>query len=102
MSTGLSCQVVEWKPGKWYYVLEQGSAPKEAWDWREYADAYGPYSNEGEALRELRANHANPGGHWTLAYDPKREKDEVLAGLVARAKKHDGLSRLFGFSFGSR
>ena len=33
MSTGLECEVVHYQ-GKWYYFLEQGSAPRERWDWR--------------------------------------------------------------------
>ena len=42
MSTGLECDLIEVEPQQWYYVLDQGS-PRDAWDWREYANAYGPF-----------------------------------------------------------
>lgn len=99
MSTGLECCLVEWKPGEWYYVLEQGTAPKEAWDWREYADAFGPYPSMEKANEGLRDNHANPGGYSIKEYSPKLEKDEVLAGLITKATKRLRVDRPFTWNW---
>jgi hypothetical protein len=86
-STGLSCELIEWKPGEWYYILEHGNAPKNAWDWREYASAYGPFSSEEEAHDHLSNNHANPGGYSVDTYR-ERGKDEVMDRLIADAPKN--------------
>lgn len=67
MSTGLECEFL-WlqangKPdGEWFYILEEWDAPKNSWDWHEYATAFGPFPTEDAAQEHLRANHANPGG----------------------------------------
>jgi hypothetical protein len=34
---------IEVSAGEWFYVLEHKSAPKDAWDWMENADAFGPF-----------------------------------------------------------
>ncbi len=62
MSTNLECHIIEPEPSKWYYVLEDGNAPKNAWDWREYATATGPFSTEQEAQDHLAKHESNPGG----------------------------------------
>lgn len=69
MSTGLECCFVEREEGKWYYILENWSSPKGAWDWLDYATAYGPFSSEDQAELHLDRNHANPGGWWTIKFD---------------------------------
>jgi hypothetical protein len=89
MSTGLECNFVEWKPKEWYYILEDWDAPKNAWDWREYATAYGPFSSEEEADKHLSDNHANPGGSCTIPYTEGETgaEDQVMLDLIANAKK---------------
>jgi hypothetical protein len=37
-------------------------APKNSWDWREHARAYGPFPSQDAAVKHLQSNHANPGG----------------------------------------
>jgi hypothetical protein len=70
MSTGLECEFL-WlqasgKPdGEWFYILQSWDCPVGAWDWHEYATAYGPFNSEDSAHEHLRANHANPGGYST-------------------------------------
>ena len=88
MSTGLECAFIEVKPNRWYYLLEQGSAPKQSWDWREYADAYGLFDSYEEAREHLSDNHANPGGHFITRYEEGFEPDEVLAKLIAEAENY--------------
>ena len=85
MSTGLNCLIIEVEPGAWYYLLEEGNAPKNAWDWREFATAYGPFGDVKQAQTHLTEEHANPGGWWVDPYKPERKLDEVLAGKIAEA-----------------
>lgn len=49
--------------------MEDWSAPKQAWDWREFSTAYGPFGSEEEAYEHLRNSHANPGGHSVTRND---------------------------------
>lgn len=98
MSTGLECRFIEVEPGKWYYLLEQGSAPKCSWDWREFADAYGPFDTQEEAHEHLRENHANPGGHSIEPHTEGYEPDEMMKRLIAEAfdpkkDRHSGISQ---------
>jgi hypothetical protein len=87
MSTGLNCEIREVSPERWYYVLEDGNAPKDSWDWHEYATAYGPFGSYDAACEHLRRNHANPGGHLVVPYnDPLRNDTDVLRQLIASAK----------------
>ena len=66
MSTGLNCEFIEPVENRWYYVLEDWGSPKGAWDWREYATAYGPFGSFEEARSHLDRNHANPGGYCRI------------------------------------
>jgi hypothetical protein len=84
MSTGCNCLVVEPQQGKWYYVLEDYNAPKNASNWLDYAKAYGPFPSEEAAVRHLSDNHANPGGWWTERHDEYRPS-KTLDGLLKRA-----------------
>lgn len=84
MSTCLNCEIVERKPGEWYYVLEDGSAPKEAWDWRDFATAYGSFESYEKAGKHLDDNHPNPGGHSVVRHAEYRE-DEVYGKLFEDA-----------------
>lgn len=86
MSTGLNCDFYEVEEGKHYYVLENWDAPKMAWDWREYATAYGPFPSDDAASEHLRQNHANPGGR-TMCSLIGQEPDDVLKRLFAEARK---------------
>jgi len=84
MSTGLECAFIEVEPGRWYYLLEDWDAPKLAFDWREYATAYGPFDSEEKGIEHLDDNHPNPGGWSSRPYQPGFEPDEVLARLIEK------------------
>lgn len=85
MSTGNECIVLEARPGQWYYILEDHGAPKNAWDWREFATCYGPFPTMDAALKHLGDNHANPGGYSVQPYDPTHSPDEVERKLIESA-----------------
>lgn len=87
MSTGLECNFIEVAPGKWFYVLQDGNCPVQCWDWREYATAYGPFPTLDVAQAHLRKWHANPGGYSTEEYSADYKPDEVMAGLIATARR---------------
>ena len=88
MSTGANCYFQEVKPAEWYYVLEDYNAPKNAWDWREYATAYGPFGSFDQARTHLHKHHANPGGYDRCEYDESYKPDEMEAQLFADARKN--------------
>lgn len=87
MSTGLECFFAEVTPGEWFYVLEHGSAPKNAWDWKEYATAYGPFASFEDARDHLQRHHANPGGWSSYEYEPNAEWSETEQRLFADARE---------------
>jgi hypothetical protein len=72
MSTGLECEFIRTPEDTWYYALQDWDCPVGAWDWREYASAYGPFATQEEATTHLDHNHANPGG-W-MVHDNKDNK----------------------------
>ena len=85
MSTGCECSVFEFKPSQWFYLLENDNAPKNAWDWRDNSQCYGPFDSETDALSHLDDNHANPGSYGVSPYVAAAAEDEVLAALVKTA-----------------
>lgn len=87
MSTGCECRFYEVEPSVWYYVLEDYNAPKNAWDWREFACAYGPFNSKDEAYEHLRDHHANPGGSCTTPHEHYKS-DEVMEKLIADAPRN--------------
>ena len=84
MSTGLECQFIEPTPNSWYYILQDPSCPRCAWDWREYATAHGPFPSREAASENLSRNHANPGG-FTVIRNADFRMDEVVEKLIATA-----------------
>lgn len=84
MSTGLECHIVQQGEDAWFYVLQDWDCPVGAWDWREYATAYGPFLTEEEASQHLFENHANPGGYSTYSVVGKAS-DPVLDRLFSEA-----------------
>lgn len=85
MSTGFACTFTETKPGEWWYVLQNGDCPVGAWDWREFATAYGPFATCDLGSEHLRANHANPGGYSVSPYEEGREPDQTMQRLMDEA-----------------
>jgi hypothetical protein len=86
MSTGLECHFYELPSAEWFYLLEEGSAPKQCWDWREYAVAYGPFMSYDVAREHLSRHHANPGGHSRIKLENDAEIVEVLKNAFTDAR----------------
>jgi hypothetical protein len=94
MSTGLECSFIELANGEHYYLLERGDAPRNAWDWREYADAFGPFASFDAAYQHLSDNHCNPGG-YSSGGAPIETPDEVLQRLLDNAEKPEPRRRAY-------
>lgn len=87
MSSGLNCEFIEFTPGNWYYVLEKWDAPREAFDWHEYASACGPFVSYEAATDYFCEHERNPGGWNPRKYDPAFQKNEILKELVNDAQR---------------
>jgi hypothetical protein len=87
MSTNNECEFFQWeKEGNWYYILEHYNAPKNAWDWREHASAYGPFTSQEQAQRHLDCNHANPGS-FSIDETVEDGTDTILKKLIDECAK---------------
>ncbi len=106
MSTGLSCIIQQVSRNAWFYILEDWDAPKQAWDWREYASAFGPFVTQQAAEEHLERFQSNPGGHHvkalpagvdSLHYSEPNHKDydKVLLGLISKAPENTKRFRRF-------
>jgi len=106
MSTGCNCLIVGPVQGEWYYVLEHRNAPKNAWDWLDNADAFGPFPSEAAAERHLSDNHANPGGWSRIPHGEYRASESLdrairsAADNTARARQQN-IGRQFGLPAGA-
>lgn len=101
MSSGLNCELIEAKPGEWYYLLEDRDAPKQTADWHEFATGYGPFATDEIAHAHLRAYHANPGGHTRYAYEEGQQLSGTIAELVAEAPENTAriMRQTYGVDF---
>ena len=88
MSSGLECELIEWEPNRWYYLLQRWDAPAQEWDWREHADCYGSFPSEDAATAHLSANHQNPGGYGITRYEEGHadRHDPVMAERIVEAE----------------
>lgn len=87
MSTGLNCAFIEEKPGRWHYILENYNAPKNSYDWMEYAKAYGPFQTQDQADQHLSDNHANPGAAFIIKHN-EFKMSPVLERLFKESEKN--------------
>lgn len=84
MSQQRDCQFFEAAPNLWYLLLDN-SGIANAWDWRENAECFGPFSTLESATAELD-NHSNPGG-WTVVTNENFRRDDVYNTAIATAKR---------------
>lgn len=84
MSTNSECAFIEVEKGKWYYILEDYNAPKNSWDWMEYATCYGPFPDYEAANTHLSANHPNPGGCSISELPEGVEKQNLEDGSIMK------------------
>lgn len=87
MSTGYSCTFVRTKGDEWFYAIEDGWGPKNAFDWRDFAVSFGPFKTEDEAINHMQANHANPGSWYTNDNAENKDLDATWDKLIAQARQ---------------
>ncbi len=87
MSSNLNCEFIEISPKTWYYILEDSDAPKNAWDWFEYASAHGPFITFEKAQDHLHKNNSNPGGYNKYPYEKEFVPNESMRKLLDNAIK---------------
>lgn len=84
MSTGRECEVFRTSKG-WFCAVQRADCPVGVWDWREFADCYGPAMSADAAYDLMRTEHANPGGHNVLVLTENQEKAAPYLVLIAQA-----------------
>ncbi|MCU0951150.1 MAG: hypothetical protein MUC68_08795 [Burkholderiaceae bacterium] len=67
MSTSLECQIIEIRPGAWYYLAEPAMARGLTYDWREQSRATGPFASSDAAAEHIQQHYADAGEHWIVA-----------------------------------
>lgn len=93
MSSGLECTFIEEAEGVVWYVLQDYDCPVGAWDWMEYASAYGPFTTQTLAEAHLDRNHANPGGWNETSYKHGWKPDANFERLKVEAAERAKLAR---------
>lgn len=76
--------VVETENREWFYILEDKGAPKDSWDWREYATAYGPFPDIEKALEHEYDSDSDTSGYEIIGYGVK-PLDKTDLDLIAKA-----------------
>ena len=85
MSQNRELEFIEAEPGRWFYVLEDSSAPKDSWDWHDYATAYGPFTSY-EKAREHQYDLSRISTPGSTVHEYKDVKiTPVLRKLIAGA-----------------
>jgi len=60
---------IEPKVGEWYYLQEDPGSPSDAWEWTEYAQAYGPFPTYEAACDDQYENRPRTSGSEVLCHD---------------------------------
>lgn len=86
MSLQRETEFIEIEGAGWFWVVEDGHAPKDAWDWREYASCRGPFATQAETDADCMRRNGNTGGYSTGRLTAGQVlADPVLKGLVEKA-----------------
>jgi hypothetical protein len=80
-----SCLYIEVEPDVWFYLAENEDSPEEAWDWREYATAFGPFDGLGDAMNHRAENRSDISGCEIRHYDADRPKAEIVRAKIDEA-----------------
>jgi hypothetical protein len=66
---GLENVFFEPQAGQWFYAIEYSNAPRDSWDWRDYADCFGPFTTLESANEHLYNSRADVSGSTVLPMD---------------------------------
>lgn len=84
----MECILIERKNREWYYIIEKLDAPRNAYNWLDYAYAFGPFNSEAEIREILKENLFLEGlsviynDHYSLLSLSQRQPYEDLISQV--------------------
>jgi len=81
-------QFVEVEGGDWFYILEERGAPKDAWDWMDYAEAFGPFKTYEEACDHEYRSRSDTSGSEIVTFASGRVSASALTLIEARQRKN--------------
>ena len=79
-------QFIEQAAGRWFYLLEDRGAPKDGWDWRESAKAFGPFQTL-EAAQEHEYESKSDTSGAEIVFLGDRALDIIALSLIAKAAR---------------
>lgn len=80
-----SCLHIETEDSTWFYLIESDDSPEDAWDWREYSTAHGPFDALNEAMDHRADNSPGVCGSEIMHYNPSDPLAEVVQAKIAEA-----------------
>lgn len=72
---GQELHFVERANGKWFYLLERRDAPKDAWDWLDYAEVFGPFASYEEAAEHEYRSDSDTSGATVIHFKARGKQD---------------------------
>lgn len=80
-----SCLHIETEDSTWFYLVENEDAPENAWDWREYSTAHGPFDTLEEAMDHRADNSPGVSGSEIRHHSPSNPHPEIVHAKIAEA-----------------
>lgn len=78
-----SCLHIETEDSTWFYLVENEDSPEDAWDWREYSTAHGPFDTLDEAMDHRADNIPGVSGSEIRRHSPSSPLPEVVQAKIA-------------------
>jgi hypothetical protein len=80
-----SCLYIENEDTTWHYLVEDEDSPEDAWDWREYSTASGPFDTLEEAMEHRAGTRSDVSGSEIRKYTPNTPLPEVVRTKIEEA-----------------
>ncbi len=80
-----SCIYIENEDSTWFYLAENEDSPEDAWDWREYATAFGPFDSLEEAADHRVDNRPDVSGCEIRRHNPSAPLPEIVREKIDEA-----------------
>ena len=79
--------------GDWFYILERQHAPKDMWDWMEFADAFGPFPTYEAAARHEYESPSDTSGSTVVEYVPNKSIPKNALDLITERRVANNKAR---------
>ncbi len=80
-----SCLYIENEDTTWFYLVENEDSPEDAWDWREYSTAHGPFDTLDEAMDHRADNNPGVSGAEIRHHTPNAPLPEIVQSKIDEA-----------------